>query len=168
MIAAAGETHPGARFPQQVQGILQKALRLRDRRHQDHISTHGLAVARGRIEAEMDRVLARNQRSPDNQRLVNHLRREREWLFTFLHYQGLEATNWRAEQAIRPLVVTRKVWGGNRTQAGAQTQSILSSILQTCRQQTRSFADFVQNLVCSPQSKVIDLTAPRPNSPSTR
>src|SRR3990167_8797238 len=29
-----------------------------------------------------------------------------------LRNPGLEATNWRAEQAIGPMVVTRKVWGG--------------------------------------------------------
>jgi hypothetical protein len=38
-----------------------------------------------------------------------------EEIVTFLYCPGLEATNWRAEQAIRPMVVERKVWGGNRT-----------------------------------------------------
>lgn len=163
MIAVAGEVHPTARFPNQVQGILQKALRLRNRRDQDRISAHGLTVARGQIEAHMDRALATQQRCPANQRLANHLLRERAWLFPFLYCDGLEATNWRAEQAIRPLVVTRKVWGGNRTAEGARTQNILSSILQTCRQQLRSFAAFVHDLVCSPQPQVIDLTVPMDN-----
>jgi hypothetical protein len=36
-----------------------------------------------------------------------------------LYCPGLEATNWRAEQAIRPIVVARKVWGRNRTPCGA-------------------------------------------------
>src|SRR5438876_9848770 len=57
----------------------------------------------------------------------------------FLYRPGLEATNWRAEQAIRPMVVTRKVWGGNRTPAGAKTQSILLSILQTGRNRHVSY-----------------------------
>jgi len=54
-----------------------------------------------------------------------------------LAYVILEATNWRAEQAIRPMVVARKVWGGNRTAIGARTQSVLLSLIQTCRQQQR-------------------------------
>lgn len=163
MIAVAGKAHPTSRFPSQIQGILQNALRLRDRRDQDQISIHGLAVAQGQIEAQMDRALAPQQRCPANQRLANHLLRERAWLFPFLYCDGLEATNWRAEQAIRPLVVTRKVWGGNRTEVGACTQGILSSMLQTCRQQLRSFAAFVHDLVCSPQPQVIDLTVPVDN-----
>ena len=168
MIAVAGEAEARIRFPRHIQGLLQQALHLRSRWEQEQISAHGLAVARGRIAAQMDRALARNQRSPENQRLAKHLRREREWLFPFLHYPGLEATNWRAEQALRPLVVTRKVWGGNRTQRGAYTQGVLASILQTCRQQMRSFSALVQDLVCSPQPQVIDLTAPMTSSLSTR
>ena len=85
----------------------------------------------------MDDLLDKSYRSPLNRRLAKHLRRERQALFPFLYCSGLEATNYRAEQAIRPMVVARKVWGGNRTTAGAQTQSILVSIIQTCRQQNR-------------------------------
>ena len=90
--------------------------------------------------------------------MANHLLRERDALFTFLNCPGLEATNWRAEQAIRPMVVVRKVWGGNRTTRGAQTQSILVSILQTCRQQLQPVSSLLQSLLCSSQPKVLDLT----------
>ena len=113
--------------------ILQHSLRLRDRRDQNEISEPGLAIARGKLEARLDRELARSYRSPQNQRLANHLRREREAMFTFRYCPGLEATNYRAEQAIRPMVVTRKVWGGNGAEQGAHTQGVLVSILQTCR-----------------------------------
>lgn len=149
-----------SRFPLRVQSILQQSLRLRDRYEREQISRRGLAIARGRLEAGMDRLLAANYRRRENQRLADHLLRERDALFTFLHCPGLDATNWRAEQAIRPMVVTRKVWGGNRTPLGARTQSILVSILQTCRQQARRGTHVLQQLLCSPQSKILDLAAP--------
>jgi len=154
----------GAQFPRAVQTLLQAGLDLRDRRDQEQISGHGLAVARGQLEARLDRVLQRRTRSPANRRLRNHLWREREAVFTFLYCPGLEATNWRAEQALRPMVVTRKVWGGNRTAAGARTQSILLSILATCRQQNRPVLPLLQRLLCSPRSQVLDLTTPRPSA----
>jgi transposase len=154
-VASKGE----AEFPRTVQAILQQALQLRDRREQGQISDQGVDVARGRLEARLDRNLERRYRSPRNRRLANHLLRERDALFTFLICPGLEATNWRAEQAIRPMVVTRKVWGGNRTSGGAHTQGILVSILQTCRQQLRSASSTLQKLICSPQPKALDLTA---------
>jgi transposase len=153
-VAEKGE----AEFPRTVQSILQQALQLRDRRQQRQISEPGLAVARGRLEVRLDRTLERRYRSPQNRRLANHLLRERDALFTFLSCPGLEATNWRAEQAIRPMVVTRKVWGGNRTSRGAHTQGVLVSILQTCRQQLRSASSILQKLICAPHPKPLDLT----------
>lgn len=159
MIEVAGAR--GAQFPGTVQTILQSALRLRDRRDQGKISPRGLPVARGQLEARLDRVLRTRTRSPANRRLANHLVRERDAVFTFLYCPGLEATNWRAEQAIRPMVVTRKVWGGNRTAVGARTQSILLSILQTCRQHQRPVLPLLQRLLCSPRPRVFDLTTPR-------
>ena len=47
-----------------------------------------------------------------NRRLVEHVTRERDNLLTFLATPRVQATNWRAEQAIRPMVVNRKNWGG--------------------------------------------------------
>jgi transposase len=160
MIEVAGAR--GTQFPRAIQTLLQSGLRLRDRRDQEQISPHGLAVARGQLEARLDRVLQRRTRSPANRRLSNHIWRERDAVFTFLYCPGLEATNWRAEQAIRPMVVTRKVWGGNRTAAGAHAQSILLSILQTCRQQNRPVLPLLERLLCSPRPRVFDLTTPRP------
>jgi transposase len=156
LVAGRGE----AEFPRSIETILQQSLQLRDRRQQRQISERGLAVARRRLEVRMDRTLERRCRSPQNRRLANHLLRERDALFTFLSCPGLEATNWRAEQAIRPMVVTRKVWGGNRTSRGAHTQGILVSILQTCRQQLRSASSILQKLICAPQPKPVDLTIP--------
>lgn len=148
-----------APFPRRVQSILEAALSLRDRRERGHISEHGLAVARGQLEAQLDRELDRRWRSAGNRRLAAHLSRERDALFTFLHCPGLEATNWRAEQAIRPMVVARKVWGGNRSPRGAQTQGILLSVIQTCRQQNRAVLPVLQQLLCSPQPKPFNLIA---------
>jgi len=156
MILVAGKREAG--FPRSIQALLQQALQLRDRRQQEQISDRGVAVARGRLEARLDRSLQRCYRSSRNRRLANHLLRERDALFTFLNCPGLEATNWRAEQAIRPMVVARKVWGGNRTARGAQTQSILVSFLQTCRQQFQPVSSLLQSLLCSSQPKVLDFT----------
>ena len=158
MVQVAGAR--GAQFPRAVQTLLQSGLRLRECRDQEQISPHGLAVARGQLEALLDRVLERRTRSPANQRLANHLTRERNAVFTFLYCPGLEATNWRAEQAIRPMVVTRKVWGGNRTANGARTQSILLSLLETCRQQNRPVLPLLERLLCSSQPQVLDLKTP--------
>jgi transposase len=79
LVAGAG----GREFPRSVQEILQRALQLRDRRDRGQVGELGVAVARGRLEARLDRTLQRRFRSPQNRRLANHLLREREALFTF-------------------------------------------------------------------------------------
>jgi hypothetical protein len=47
---------------------------------------------------------------------------------------------------------------------GARTQSVLVSILQTCRQQLCPVSSFLQKLICSPQPEVLDLTSIFPQS----
>jgi len=150
-----------ARFPQAVMHCLRDGLALRDRYARQEISTHGLSVATGRLAAHMERLLAKTFRDPANRRLAKHLRHEQPWLFTFLYCPGIEATNNAAERALRPAVVARKTWGGNRTENGAKTQQILISILTTCRQQGKDSFERITELFLSPTPIVLDLV---PNS----
>lgn len=110
--------------------MLLRGLALRDRYAVGEISEHGLNVAAGRLEGALDRLLSKRYQSAANRRLARHLRHERPWLFTFLHCEGIDATNNAAERALRPAVIARKTWGGNRSPNGARAQQILSSILR--------------------------------------
>ncbi len=92
-------------------------------------------AARRELNERLEKLLAGHPTHAPNRRLLAHLTNERENLFTFLDTPGVQATNWRAEQAIRPAVVNRKNWGGNRTRHGADTQQILMSVIRTARQQ---------------------------------
>lgn len=146
-----------AGFPLAVKDLLQRALALRDRYAEEEISRRGLAVATGRLEAELDRLLQKPYRCGANVRLANHLWHERPWLFSFLHCPGLDATNNAAERALRPLVIGRKVWGGNRTWNGARVQQILGSVLRTCRQQGKDAFARLVGLLRSPSQQILDI-----------
>ncbi len=154
-----------ARFPHAVRRVLLLALAIRDRRDAGRLAGHGLAVAIGRLEARADRLLAGRVTHPPNRRLLQHLRTERPALFTCLRHPAVEATNWQAEQAIRPAVVTRKVCGGNRTPRGAQTQQMVASVLRTCSQQQRDPLELLAALQRSPKPVVADLRLPGPDPP---
>jgi transposase len=78
----------------------------------------------------------------------------------FLRLPGVQATNWRAEQAIRPPVVTRKRWGGNRTWTGADTWQVLASVLRTATQQARDPIELLTCLLQTPAPMVATLTIP--------
>jgi hypothetical protein len=98
-----------------------------------------------------------------NRRLAKHLDHEFPYLFTFLHCPGMEATNNRAERAIRPAVMTRHLCGGSRTWNGARIQQNLTSVLQTCRQQGKDSFVMLVDLWRNPHSKVLDLLPSGPN-----
>jgi len=160
---AAMATPAAARFPLRVKALLEGGLALRDRYHTHEISLHGLRTATGRLEVKLDRLLARTYHDAANRRLAKHLDHERPYLFTFLYCPGLDASNNAAERGIRALIGARKNWGGNRTEKGAHAQAVLTSLLQTAKQQQKSPFDVIVQLLCSREPRpILDLV------PSTR
>lgn len=143
-------TRGAVRFPRAVLKLLKDGFALRDRRDARTISPHGLAVAIGRLEARRDRILGMRLTTPTNVRFANHLAAHRGELFTFLHHPGIEATSWPADHAIRPAVVNRKVFGGNREPSGARAQERLASIVATCVQRGVSVFDYVSRVLRAP------------------
>lgn len=154
--AVAGQ----ARIPRQVARVLKDALALRDARAAGDIDARLMVPALATLEERTDKLLSGNPTHAPNIKLLNHLARERDALFTFLTIPGVAATNHRAEQALRPAVVNRKAWGGNMTWAGADTQQVLASVLRTSRQQGRDPVDILVPLLVSATPAMADLAIP--------
>jgi len=140
-----------SRFARLVRSLLLDALGLRDRRRDGSIGDHGYAIARWRLEKRLDRLLAVRPRGKACRTFRNHLERHRDQLLTFLYEDNLEASNWPAEQAIRPAVVNRKVFGGNRTWTGAHALEVLASLFATCRQNGIDALDILCHLLRHPR-----------------
>jgi transposase len=83
-------------------------------------------------------------------KFLAHLEREGPAKFTFLYDERVDATNWRAEQGIRPAVVNRKVWGGNRTDRGGRAQSVMTSVIRTAAQHGVDAIDYLAARARSP------------------
>jgi transposase len=150
-----------AHFAPRVQAVLQRALRVRDRYLAGTMSTHGLAVARGHLQNQLNALIDQPTRRRVVQNFAAHLAIEFPAVFTFLlEPDAIDATNWRAEHALRPAVVTRKVCGGNRSRRGAHTQEVLASLLRTLQQRDLDAALTLPNLLRSPQPT--DALAPLP------
>jgi transposase len=144
---AATATRGAVCLPRRVAELLRAGLDLRDRHLAGEVSWHGLDVARGRLENRLSELIFPPKTNAANERLAQHLWNHRDELFTFLRQPGLDATNWRAELAIRFGVILRKVWGGSRSGEGARAQSVLRSVWRTCWQQGRSALDFLSQLL---------------------
>lgn len=132
-----------------VNSMDETGWRVGGRPHWAHVavSEKGLAIATGRLEKNLDQLLARLPRTAGNRKLARHPRNERTSLLTFLRCPGLPATNHQAEQALRGLVIARKVWGGNRTERGARTQAVLLSAMRTSWQQQREIVPLLMELL---------------------
>ena len=113
-------------IPVAAKAILADALAARD------LATAAeRAAAAIELRARLDTLCARPPGCAENRRLLSHLAKQAPHLFTFLTVEDIPATNYHGEQAVRPCAVNRKVWGGNRTWAGADTYGIIVSVLAT-------------------------------------
>lgn len=135
--------------PRVVRDILTEALAGRDL---DEIERATVAADL----AERIELLAEGPQVHDEcRKLVAHLTNEAGALFSFLTDPQVDATNWRGEQAIRPAVVNRKVWGGNRTWRGAATQGRILSVLRSAHQQGVDAIDYLAALARAPNTAAI-------------
>jgi transposase len=149
-----------AKTPHAIRRLLQQALAVRDASDAGQLGPVEVAAEAKRLSGAVDKLIAGRTSYPANRRLLNHLANERDHLFTFLRVGGVQATNWRAEQAIRPAVVCRKQWGGNHTWAGADTWQVLASVLRTAAQQQRDPVAILVGLLRAPGPTVADLAVP--------
>jgi transposase len=143
------------RLPRAVLRLIDRAYALRRawRGHRldgDTMAERGLGLA-----CELERLAAGRFTHEPNRRLARHLLGHTMHWFWFLIDPTIDATNYRGEQAIRPAVVNRKVWGGNRTWQGARWQSILTSVIRTCEQRALHSFDFLIDAVCCPTRQLL-------------
>lgn len=139
----------GARFPRAVRNLFHHALAWRDR-YRDVVSQRSRERAYQRFTTRLEHLVWRDKTNAANHRFARHLEKHLYEWFWYLTDPAVDATNWRAEQAIRPAVVNRKVWGGNRTWIGARAQAILASILTTCTQRAQDELDYLIHTLQSP------------------
>ncbi|MBL8792787.1 MAG: IS66 family transposase [Planctomycetia bacterium] len=125
----------------ELQTLLQEAIDLGERRAA--LTAVGYHRRVQEIERRLDAWLFNNRRrrSAEVERLVMHLCSHRGELLVFLHQPAVPPTNNHAEQMLRPAVISRTIGGCNQTEAGAETHSVLSSILVTAKRLGHSFLD---------------------------
>jgi transposase len=127
------QTGAAKQFPNQVIELFQGALHVRDRFLEGRIDAAAMERAHERCVNQLLDLTETPRSNALNETFAKHLYRHGEQWFAFLLDPSIPATNHRAEQALKVPIVNRKVWGGNRTDAGAAAQEATSSVLQTCK-----------------------------------
>ena len=142
---------------EQIDALFREAHDLH-RRHRE-LTAAGFRRRTGEIETRFDDWLwlYEDNAAGEILRLRNHLAAHRQEWFLYLYNPDLPTTNNLGERQIRPGVMTRKTGGCNRTPAGAFTTKTLASLIATCRQQTKSFAAAIRQLLRPRAPTAIDL-----------
>jgi transposase len=137
-------------LPRRVLTLCDEAFRLRRLWRGHRLSGDAMAEAGLHLAARLEQLASGRFSYDPNRRLAKHLLKHPIQWFWFLIDPTIDATNYRAEQAIRPAVVNRKVWGGNRTWNGARAQSRLTSLLVTLTQRGQTALEWFAAARSSP------------------
>ncbi len=95
-------------------------------------------------------LIAAATRAPDRrqaQNLAERFRLHGEAYFRFITTPGIEPTNNLAEQAIRFVVIDRRITQGTRSEAGRQWCERIWTVMATCAQQGRSVFNYLERAV---------------------
>jgi transposase len=117
------------------------------KRRRGTIGDHGHAVPRGKVHAELGRLLAGTYTDADNARLAKLLREHRASVLRSLDHDEVDATNNLAGREGRPAVIARELSAGERTEEGAETHAVLASVFRTYRRQGRDILEAVVELL---------------------
>jgi transposase len=123
-------------FGAQLKACLQEALALWHRHREGPVADVKVEVEA--LQAELTYQLRdRCLKDRDNQRLLNELgwHHDRGNVLRFLTDPRVEPTNNRAERALRPAVIARKVSHCSQNDAGAHAFAALTSIVRTLAKQ---------------------------------
>lgn len=85
------------------------------------------------FEEELNQLLELPLDNHDAQNLRKRLMTHKDENFTFLRFKEIDPDNNRAERALRPSVVMRKITYGNNSETGARNHEILMSLVETAK-----------------------------------
>lgn len=137
-------------FPRPVLELVNIAFAVRRDHRAGLLSDDQIAEERLALACRLEDLVQGRFCYEPNFRLAKHLAHHPTQWSWFLIDPTIDATNYRAEQAVRPAVVNRKVWRGNRNWICARSQSVLTSVLRTCTQLGRSGFDYLVRTLCPP------------------
>ena len=123
----------------------------------DRMNPHRFARA---LERQRQRLLTIGKRNParsEARNIANRFKKHGDAYFRFITTPGVEPTNNLAEQAIRFVVIDRRVTQGTRGATGQRWCERIWTIIATCVQQGRSVFEFIHESI---QSHLAGTAAP--------
>lgn len=121
--------------------VFQAALALH--RTRAEMAPEAFADLRAALHARCEDLLAHPGPQPGDRAIHQRLFKQRDHLLGCLDEPAAEPTNNRAERALRPAVIARKLSCGNKTEAGRDAWQVLTSLAATCAQRAQDFVTYL-------------------------
>jgi len=108
---------------------------------------------REHVKAWCDQLVQQVVTQPGDLAIQNRLSKQWAHLLGCLYEPAAEPTNNRAERALRPAVITRKLSCGNKTPRGKRCWEILASLAATAQQRSEDIVETItRSLSLAPQA----------------
>jgi transposase len=116
-------------------------------RRRENLADSTLRAYKGRLERELDAIMALPVQHKDGRRLRKRYAKHRGSLFTFLDHRDVAPDNNLSERNLRPMATYRKVTGGFRSQWAPDLYAgVRSAIATAARKGIDAFAA-IQNIL---------------------
>ena len=116
-------------------------------RRRENLADSTLRAYKGRLERELDAIMALPVQHKDGRRLRKRYAKHRGSLFTFLDHRDVAPDNNLSERNLRPMATYRKVTGGFRSQWAPELYAgVRSAIATAARKGIDAFAA-IQNIL---------------------
>jgi len=129
----------------QWKDLLGRVIKLYHQRDQCTAAQFG--EERSRLGQWVDRLLNQGCTQSGDVAVQNRLLKQQAHLLGCLDDPAAEPTNNRAERALRPAVIARKLSCGNKTEAGRQCWQILASLATICENLSTDFVQFLTSRI---------------------
>lgn len=102
---------------------------------------------------DLEKIIYHNYTSTDAKKIQTRIRNQNTNLLTALLHEGVPLTNNLAEQAMRAIVITRKISGGSKSKEGAKTHAVNMSVIETISKQKLPLLDTLQKYLLNGAGK---------------
>ena len=99
------------------------------------------------FKQRLDAIINTGYQHRDAREIRGRILRQNTRLITAVLHKNVPLTNNLAERQLRPMVVTRKISGGSRSQEGAKTHAVNMSVFQSIRMQNQPLIPALKSLI---------------------
>jgi len=128
-------------FYRRLRRIVEDGERLKKRRRELDLPVFERRV--GLLENRLDALLAWRNPNPVLKTVIDKVRRQKDYILTFVRVDGVPKHNNFGEYIIKRGILKRKVSGGSTSAEGAMAYARIQSVAMTCQLRELSFRNYL-------------------------